>query len=127
MPCGRMSIASRSRSWDFRASAIAASASARLRTISPISADDAAAAAWSFGTRLRWPTGDAGDRRMLQLLAFFGRTFGIRLRPNRILRRLFSDKCLKKWYLLPHMAKRPRGSEWRLPFPIACFRGELRA
>lgn len=37
MPCGRMSIASRSLSCDLRAPAIAASASARMRTISPIS------------------------------------------------------------------------------------------
>src|ERR1700676_2543860 len=34
MPCGRMSIASRSRSCDLRPSAIAASASARVRSIS---------------------------------------------------------------------------------------------
>src|SRR5258708_2755879 len=77
MPWGRMSIASRSRSCDFRAFATAASASARLRTTSPT-----AATRRPLGGRfgLGFP---GRPRQMIRVAADFsrfrvrGRTFGI--------------------------------------------------
>jgi hypothetical protein len=77
MPCGRISIASRNRSWDFRASAIAASASARLRTISPISTDARRLLPGSFGLDF---AGRPEIRLVAARLIFFavvGRIFGI--------------------------------------------------
>src|SRR3984893_11641456 len=100
MPCGRMSIASRSRSCDFRASAIAASASARLRTISPISAEARRLLPKSFGLGL---AGRPGMRVIAACFSFFaalGRIFGI-CAPLAFCDVLFSDKYLKKWYHLP--------------------------
>ena len=95
MPCGRMSIASRSRSWDLRASAIAASASARLRTISPISVATCLLPPDSFGLGLPGCRGRCAVGRRLIFLWLFGRIFGI-ARPARF-RGHFSDKCLKNW------------------------------
>jgi hypothetical protein len=84
MPCGRISIASRSRSWDLRASVIAASASARLRASSPISAGRRRGLE-SFGLGF---TGRPGLRAIAARLVFFpGRIVGNFLTPRtRILR-----------------------------------------
>ena len=84
MPCGRMSIASRNRSWDFRASAIAASASARLRTISPISAETGRPLLRSFGLGFAGRPAMRAIAARCSFLTFLGRIFGIALRPNRI-------------------------------------------
>ena len=61
-----MSIASRSRAWAFRALAIAASVSARLRTISPISVETRRLPFESFGR------GFAGRPAMRAIAACFG-------------------------------------------------------
>ena len=102
MPCGRRSIASRSRSWDLRASAIAASASARLRTISPISTATRRVPPASLGLGF---AGRPGMRavvvRASACLIFFGRIVGITRPTPHSQQAMFSDKCLKKWYLLP--------------------------
>src|ERR1700682_5675642 len=100
MPCGRMSIASRNRSCDLRASTIAASAAARLRTISPISAETRRPLPESFGLGFAGRPGMRAIALSFSLLVVFGRIFGI-ARPTRILHAMFSDKYLKNWYLLP--------------------------
>jgi len=84
-----------------RAFAIAASASARVRVISPASA----------ATRRRLPastgpgfTGRPKCRAIAVCFGFLiilGLNFGIAARPTRLLRAMFSDKYLKNWYLLP--------------------------
>src|ERR1700688_1080038 len=124
MPCGRMSMASRSRSWDFRASAIGECASAGGRTISPLHAD----------TRPRPPpaalglgfAGRPGMRAIpacLSFLDFFGRKLGIAT-PPRILSVLFCDKGLKKWCRLPAACSVGRFYQKRNLVQIACLRGE---
>ena len=95
MPCGRMSIASRKRACERRASAIARSASARLRTISPISA--ATFRALSLGlTRERLFAGDV-PLRGLALLVDFCRNDGM-TRPTRNSSHPLWWNCLKKRY-----------------------------
>jgi len=94
-----MSIASRSLSSDLRASAIAASISTRLRAISPVSArtrrlPECCGPGFAGRPNKRTRAGCLG------FLVVVGFLIGIAT-PHRILRALFSDKYLKKWYLLP--------------------------
>ncbi len=86
---------------DLRASAIAASAWARWRTSSPISAAARRRTAGEFRHRFGPAIPDTGCFGQLLLLGFPGRIIGI-ARPTRIpARRHLCDKCLKNWYLLP--------------------------
>jgi hypothetical protein len=83
-----------------------------LRTISPISAETRRLPPESFGLGF---VGRPGIRTIAVCFGFliiFGRIFGI-ARLTSILRALFSDKCLKKWYLLP--VPGARGPGFRLP------------
>src|SRR5665213_3897307 len=104
MPCGNKSIASRNRSldfsWDLRASAIAASASARLRAISPMSAAPRRLPPESFGLGFEGRPGMRAMAACFIFLTVFGRILGI-LVPLAFCVLLFCDKCLKKWCLLP--------------------------
>ena len=99
MPCGRMSIASRSRSCDLRASATAASTSARLRTISPISPATRRSRFAGFGLALTGRPGIRGIAACFSFFCFLGRMFGISTPYSHFRESKFCDKCLKKWYL----------------------------
>jgi hypothetical protein len=72
-----MSIASRRRSLDRRAPAIAASASARWRTTSPISAAADRSLAFSFGPGSSWRLGRRAIAARLRFLGLTGRVLGI--------------------------------------------------
>jgi hypothetical protein len=90
------------------------SASARLRTISPISLAMRLAPPDNFGLGF---TGRPGMRAIVLRFSFlflFGRLVGINYAPPAFTGGSFSDKCLKNWYL--SALERPRGAVSGCPF-----------
>src|SRR5262249_19528481 len=106
MPCGRMSIASRSRSWDLRASAIAASASARVRSMSEGSMARSVGASVGARRRCGLVTAFPGRPKIrdagtgFRFFCLVGRFFGITDLELATQRLPLVGEVLKKWYLL---------------------------
>jgi hypothetical protein len=96
---------------------MAASASARLRTISAISAETRRLLPESFGLGLAGRPVMRVIAACFSLFAVFGRIFGIGYASVAFCVLLFSDKYLKNWYhLVVTRFVRPGAQEEREPF-----------
>ncbi len=81
----------------------------------------AASAARKLRTGLCRSTGNAGNRRMLWFLGLSSAGWSALLRPARILRRLFSDKCREKLVSLAGFALHRQGftgKKWNRGLPV---------